>query len=238
MGRAIWQLSARRVLAWFLPVFLLLCGYVVFTPHPLGIDPPAVVLGIAMGWILAFRLFVDPRRQSPFIYSLPFSRARLFFYRWMIGLLIQAVTMAVLFAIIALGWRQSLQLDLARSCWFPMVRWHELSSLWPIALASLATYQASCFLLLRGRLRGDAGKSRINAAANGAFLAFAGLIVIPMLIRTVFSDMQDDFPSTYWDSFSSLSSLSILVLLSYVTVLILATTLAALYCLRRLEINS
>ena len=156
---------------WYLPVFLLLVGYTLFVTHPLGFDSATLIVGGVQGWVLAFRLFTDPPRVSPFIFSRPFSRSRLFFYRWLIGLLVQAFTLIVIFTIIASGIRQVTQVHIFRSHWYPMVRWFELSMLWPVAVASLLVYQATCFLILRRRLSGSQTISRLKHLGNALFLA-------------------------------------------------------------------
>lgn len=237
MWRAIWQLSSRRVLAWHLPVFLLLCGAVLFVTHPLGLDPPMAVLGAVQGWVLAYRLFVDPPGAAPFVFSRPFSRTRLFLDRWMIGLLLQGLTLVVIFAIVASGLRQAVQVHLFRSYWFPMVRWFELSTLGSVGFASLLTYQVACFVLLRRRLRGYRKKSPQKWAGNAAFLALVGLIAISFLVTYV-TAMIRGVPHSYWGpTWADLTPWAVW-LLSYTVVLVATTTLAALYCCRHFEVDA
>jgi hypothetical protein len=232
MWLAIWQLSARRTLTWYLPVFLLLVGYTLVMKQPLGVDPPALLFGILLGWVLGFRLFVDPPGVSPFILSRPFSRTRLFFYRWTIGLLLQAFTLAVIFTIIASGLRQAMQVSMFNSHWYPMVRWFELSMLWPVALASLLTYQTTCFVLLRGRLRGNRRISKPKRLGDAAFLAIAALLAALFLFAYV------QMRSAGLGTLPSLPPLWQNLLLSYGVLLAVTTTLASLYCSRHFEVDA
>jgi hypothetical protein len=235
---AIWQLSARRTLTWYLPVFLLLVGYTLFVTHPLGIDPPAAVLGVLMGWVLAFRLFTDPPGVSPFIFSRPFSRTRLFLCRWAIGLLLQAFALAVVATIMASGLRQAVQFYLFRSSWYPMVRWFELSMLWPTGLASLLIYQATCFFLLRRRLAGNPRVSKPKRLANAAFLAAATLLAAIVALVYVGSHFMHSSPPITWEFLPSASTWMCSFWVFYGVLLLVATTLAALYCSRHFEVDA
>jgi hypothetical protein len=237
MWRAIWQLAAHRTLTWYLPVFLLLSGYTLVVTHPLGIDLPAVVFGALQGWVLAFRLFVDPPAVSPFIFSRPFSRSRLFFCRWTIGLLLQALTLAVIFVIIASGLRQMTQVYLFRSAWYPMVRWFELSALWPIGLASLLTYQATCFVLLRRRFRGNRRISKFRLTGNAAFMALAGMMAVIFVVGYVASRFMG-VPYPYWERLPLATTSWSVLIFSYTVLLVATTTLASLYCYQHLEVDA
>jgi hypothetical protein len=231
---AIWQLSARRTLAWHLPVFLAVCGYALFVTQPLGVDLPATILGGLQGWVLAYRLFVDPPRVAPFIFSQPFSRTRLFFTRWTIGLLLQALTLVVVFAIIALGLRQLIQVYCFGSNWYPMVRWYELSVLWPVGMASLFVYQATAFVLLRRRLRGNRRLSKSRQTANAAFAALA--TVVALLLTFAYTAARfAGAPPIYSEFFPPVLTWQAL---AYVVVLVAMTTWASLYCCRNFEVNA
>jgi hypothetical protein len=238
MFHAIWQLSARRTLTWYLPVFLLLVGYTLFVTHPLGIDPPAAVFGGLLGWLLAFRLFVDPPGVSPLIFSRPFSRTRLFLYRWAIGILLQVFALAVVAAILASGLRQATQLCMFRSTWFPMVRWFELSMLWPTGLASIVVYQASCFFLLRRRLSGNPRVSKPKRLANAAFLAAAMLLAAIVALVYVGSHFMQSSPPITWEFLPSPTTWMCSFWVFYGVLLLVATTLAALYCSRHFEVDA
>jgi hypothetical protein len=231
---AIWQLSARRTLTWYLPLFLALCGYTLFVTEPLGVDLPATLLGALQGWVLAYRLFVDPPRVAPFVFSQPFSRTRLFLSRWTIGLLLQALTLIVVFAIITLGLRQLIQIYLFRSNWYPMVRWCELSMLWPIGLTSLVVYQATTFVVLRRRLRGDQRHSRSRLTANAAFAAMVAVVALFPLVGYAAARFAGA-PPIYSECFPPVLTWPAL---AYAVVLVAITTLASLHCCRNFEVNA
>ena len=237
MWRAIWQLSARRTLTWHLPVFLLLCGYTLMVTHPLGVDPPAAVFGGLQGWVLAFRLFVDPPCVSPFIFSRPFSRTRLFLYRWLIGLLLQAITLAVVFADHRHGSRQFVQVHLFRSDWYPMVRWFELSTLWPVGLASLLMYQATCFVLSAPPAARQSKNIEARADGQCGLLGLGGIDRgrRPVRLRESHNPGRS---TSYWELFPPGLTLPTVLLLCYTALLVAATTLAALHCCRRFEVNA
>jgi hypothetical protein len=232
MWQAIWQLSARRTLAWFLPAFFLLVGYVLFATCPLGPDLLPAAFGALMGWALAYRLFLDPPGVSPFIFSRPFSRTRLFFYRWLIGLLLQAFAIAVIFLVLAIGLRQVIQVEMFQSTYYPMIRPIELSVLWPIAIASLLVYQVTCFVLLRSRLYGRRHGSKVRRLGNAAFLAIAGLLTLLFLITSI--RMQGEGIGML----PSLSPLWTGVLFGYGALLVATTTLAGWCCSRHFEVES
>jgi hypothetical protein len=231
---AIWQLSARRTLTWHLPVLLALCGYTLFVTQPLGVDLPATILGALQGWVLAYRLFVDPPRVAPFVFSLPFSRTRLFLCRWAIGLLLQALTLVVIFAIIALGFRQLIQVYLFRSNWYPMVRWYELRMLWPVGLTSLVIYQATAFVLLRRRLRGSRRLSKTRLVANAAFAALVGMAALFPLVGYTAARFEGA-PPIYSEFFPQVMTWPAL---AYAAVLVVTATLASLHCSRNFEVNA
>jgi len=235
MWRAIWQLAAHRTLTWYLPVFFLLAGYTLAAPHPLGIYLLAMLLGGLQGWVLAFRLFTDPPRVSPFIFSLPFSRSRLFFYRWLIGLLLQALTLATIFVIVASGLRQATQVSMCHSAWYPMVRWFELSVLWPVGLTSLLVYQATCFLILRRRLNGCRRISKLKWLGNKMFLGIALLLAILFFLAASCQELTTNpgIPVTVDNT-----GHSFVISSSYYVLLVVATTLASLYCSRHFDVDA
>jgi hypothetical protein len=234
MWLTIWQLSARRVLTLYAPVLLLLCGYTLLVTCPLGIDPPAMILGAIQGWALAFRLFVDPPRTAPFVFSRPFSRTRLFFYRWLIGLLLQGLTLLLMFAIIATGLRQATQVYCFRSNWYPMVRDLEVAVLWPVGLASLLVYQATCFVLSRRQLRGSRTMSKLRLAGNSAFAALVGIVAVFFSIGYVTARIQGA-PLDFGDFLRVAITWPAL---AYVALLVIVSTLASLYCVRNIEVNA
>jgi hypothetical protein len=154
MWQAIWKLAIHRTGLWYLVVVTPLAGYTLLKTDPLGSsDPVAALLGAALGCVLAFCLFGDPPGVAAFVFSRPFSRRRLFLYRWLIGLGFQAITILAIVVLLAGGVRQWIHVSLYHHpLWYPMVRWYELTFLWPVVGTSLFAYQATLLVMVRNRL--------------------------------------------------------------------------------------
>ena len=140
------------------------------------------------------------------------------------------MTLLVLLILLAGGVRQSYQ-TLIGSAWYPMVRWFELAGLWPVGLASLTAYQITCFVRLRHDLvEGPARRSgyrRVFRVAGTIGLAgFVGLLAL----AAGFMTMHYDPPA--------FARLNASVLGPYAGLLWIMTTLGAIHCYRRMEVEA
>jgi len=117
-----------------------------------------MVLALAQGWMLAWRIFRDAPNTSSFLFSRPWSRPRMFWQRWALAITLQAVTVLFIYGILVSGTRTLIfQRQLP---YFPMVERFELSILWPISLTSVTTFHIIMFLILWGRLGYNPGSAR------------------------------------------------------------------------------
>jgi len=228
MWQTVWKIELRKTLPWFLGWLVIILVYALLRSAPFrSIDLMPVLLGAGLGATLAGRLFGDTRGTEAFVFSLPLSRARLFWYRWLLGLACQGLTLLALLGLLALGARQAVQTGLFRSPWYPMVRWYELSVLWPVGLGSLLAYQVVGYVMSRKRvlmveqaalsLRWKRHVSVICAV--GGFVAGFGMFI-----------------GTDGQTPARLPSLPLLPLLAYTIAVVLLTTLSSLHCYRRMEV--
>jgi len=119
-----------------------------------------------------------------------------------------------------------------------MVRWFELSVLWPVALASLLTYQATCFVLLRRRLRGDRRVSREKQIHRVVSLSFTMIVIMQFIFIFAMFSRGDFPPGAFWELLPPVTTLWGVLLFSYSVLLVATTTLASLYCCRHFEVNA
>ena len=235
MWRAIWKLAFRRTRLAYLLVATSLAAYVLLKTDPLGeSDPVAVLLGAALGCVLAVCLFRDPPGVAAFVFSRPFSRGRLFLYRWLIGLGLQAVTISALVGLLAGGVRLWLHVSFyGHPLWYPMVRWYELSVVWPVGLASLFAYQATLLVMVRNRLirdsRGEGCRwiRRLGTIVDVVLIAAFALAALELAIWTV-----------YTGGISVVSPWVAPLVIPYLALLTVMSTLGALYCYRQLEVDA
>ena len=236
MWQAIWKLAIHRTGLWYLVVVTPLAGYTLLKTDPLGSsDLVAALLGAALGCVLAVCLFGDPPGVAAFVFSRPFSRRRLFLYRWLIGLGFQAITILALVALLAGGLRQWIHVSLYHHrLWYPMVRWYELSVVWPIGLASLFAYQATLLVMARNRLLRSsrpkyAGLMRaLRTIVDRALIAAFAIAVLAgalWAIRIVGSS-------------SGVSPPVAPLIVPYLALVTVMTTLGGLYCYRQLEVEA
>ena len=200
-----------------------------------GKDLVPAAFGGVQGCLLALGIFSDAPGTQSFLFSRPFSRRRLFLYRWGIGLGFQALTLLVLLSVLALGARQGIQTRAFSSPWYPMVRWHEIAVLWPVGLTSILFYQATGFVILRNRLLASGRPVAVGHRKMTARVAFLGallvLCILLILGRFVFAGVAGGVSST---PFGLLLKRAFPVYLGALTVL---ATLASLHCYRRLEVE-
>jgi hypothetical protein len=143
------KLDLRKVLPTYLALLVIQLGFVLGTRDILGSDNVFVlVLAMAQGWLLAYRLFRDEPNTPSFLFSRAWSRARIFWNRWGLAIALQSVTVGLVTLLIASGTRTLLyQRELP---FFPMVEPFELSILWPIALALVISFHIIMFLMAKG----------------------------------------------------------------------------------------
>jgi hypothetical protein len=140
------KLDLRKVLPLYLATLVALVGFILITREILDATNVTVaVLAMAQGWILAYQIFRDPHNTRVFIFSRPWSRARIFWNRWTLAMTLQAITVLLVYAILAAGTRTWLYRS--ELPYFPMVESFEHSVLWPIALASFITFHIIMFLM-------------------------------------------------------------------------------------------
>ncbi len=140
------RLDLRKALPLYLTTMAALVGFILITREILDATNITVaVLAMAQGWILAYQIFRDPHNTQAFVFSRPWSRARIFWNRWALAMILQAITILLVYAILAAGTRTWLYRN--ELPYFPMVESFELSVLWPIALASFITFHIIMFLI-------------------------------------------------------------------------------------------
>ncbi len=153
------KLGLRKALPTYLVLLTLQVGFVLVTRDILdSSNTIAPVLALVQGWLLAWHIFRDAPHTSSFLFSRPWSRARVFWQRWALAITLQCVTVLVVYGVLAVGART---LILQRQLpYFPMVERFELSILWPIALVSITTFHIIMFLICWGRLGYNPGSAR------------------------------------------------------------------------------
>ena len=143
------KVELRKVWVYYTPFLILMVGYILLNERPLANnDSRVAAIAIVQGWVMAWRIFSDPEGTQPFIFSRSLSRRRLFITRWALGISLQLLTVVVVFLVIACGARSWLQIQMD-SPYQPMVKWFELSVLWPAGLFAIFTYEVQMFLKLR-----------------------------------------------------------------------------------------
>ena len=156
MSIAIIKIDVRKVLPYYVPVLLLVIGFILLWKTPLTTGDLMLnlilnLMACLQGMVIAWMLFHDSGGTAAFIFSRPLSRKRLFLTRWCCGILFQFMTILVVFAIISTGLRSWIQV-LMDSPYQPMVKWYELSVLGSFALYSILGYQVVMFLRLRASI--------------------------------------------------------------------------------------
>ena len=153
------KLDLRKALPSYLALLALQVAFILVTRDILDSTNTIVpVLALVQGWLLAWRIFRDAPNTSSFLFSRPWSRARMFWQRWVLAVTLQSITVLVIYGILAVGMRT---LIFQRQVpYFPMVERFELSILWPIALVSLTTFHIIMFLICWGRLGSNPGSAR------------------------------------------------------------------------------
>jgi hypothetical protein len=153
------KLDLRKALTAYLALLVAQIGFVLITRDVLdSANVTMAVLALAQGWMLAYLIFRDTHNTRVFIFSRPWSRARIFWTRWGLAMVLQTFTVLLVYTILVAGtrtWLYKTELP-----YFPMVERFELSILWPMALASIVTFHIVMFLTLWGYLGNNPGSAR------------------------------------------------------------------------------
>ena len=154
------KLDLKKTLPTYLLLLLVQIVFILSTRDVLDSSNVFVsVLALAQGWMLALRIFRDVPHTRSFLFSRPWSRTRIFWNRWTLGLTLQTITVLLIYVILTSGTRTLIfQTQLP---YFPMVERFELSILWPIALASVIAFQIIMFLIVWGQLGYNPGSARV-----------------------------------------------------------------------------
>ncbi len=191
MNRIICRWAFRESFVWVLPVILAMLLYVLLKPSPIRyFDGPLVLLGIAQGGLLGFRIFWDGRGVRAFLFSRSFSPGRFFMVRWLFGLGVLAITWATVALLLGGGVREAVQTSLFQNGWFPMIRRLELQTLPGLMLISTIVYQSTVFFVVRYRFFGQPRLKRFGWWSRLVLNVLLGLYTIPvvlmMLLYTLF----------------------------------------------------
>lgn len=215
MSTEILKLDVRKVLPYYAPFLLVTVGYVLYRKTPLGSDDWIVnSIACLQGMVVAWMLFNDAAGTEVFVFSRPFTRARLFLARWMFGISLQLLTVVTVFVTIAIGLRSGVQV-LMNSPYQPLVKWYELSVLESIALYSILSYQFGVFLKLRLYVISVRPRGWRNLLGTGVVVVLC-LLSLNTLDVFRFRDQ---------------------VLVVYAALVTILGTLASLHCYRHLEIE-
>jgi len=109
----------------------------------------ALAFGLAQGWLLAWCIFRDPNNTDAFVFSRPYTRQQVFWSRWMLAMVLQAISIGAIYAILAVGARTWIHGNHLPH--YPMVAPFELVVVRTIAFASLITFHLVMFLTVRSR---------------------------------------------------------------------------------------
>jgi uncharacterized protein (DUF2062 family) len=232
MWYAVTRLEMHKTGSWFVPFLLLIVGYVLIVPSPLGgTDLGLVALGAILGKVLGGKLFQDAPDVAAYVYSWPLSRRRLFLYRWVLGIGCHAIVGAAVAFVITSGARELVQVKLAQSVWYPMIRPYEIGAVWPVLLTSLLFYQATCFIVLKEQL---SGRSRRQSRTGRRQVSLWFFLTITILILIVLYSSVAQSQSGP----GPVDAEGIDILFGYLALLTVATTLGAMHCCRFVEIDA
>ncbi len=219
------KLDLRKVLPVYLPILALLLGFILITRDVLASDNVFVtVLAMAQAWMLAYRLFRDAPNTPSFLFSRPWSRARIFWNRWALAVTLQCITVLLVTILLMSGARARLhQGDLP---YFPMIEPFELSVLWPIALALTITFHIIMFLMVKGAVVKPGGARTWRAII--VKIALGSILMVFIAGRTMIQIPGSDGPGL------GIGELALL----YAVVLAVLCTAASRNCYQHMEIGS
>jgi hypothetical protein len=220
------KLDLRKALPTYLVLLVAHIGFILITRDILDSSNVfVVVLALAQGWMLAWRIFRDAPDTPSFLFSRPWSRPRMFWQRWTLAMTLQIITVLLIYIILASGTRTLL--FQRQVPYFPMVERFELSILWPISLTSVITFHIIMFLILWGRLGYNPGSAR---PWHGIVVKIAIALILMTFIGggTVMHVAMSEGPILRTGDLA----------LIYAVVLTIMCTAASLNCYKHMEIES
>jgi hypothetical protein len=156
MNKLICSWSFRESAVWVIPVILIALVYILAKPTPFRFfDGLETALGVALGFLLGFRIFWDGGGVRPFLFSRAFSPTRFFLVRWSFGLGVLLATWGIIAVLFAAGIRELVQTAAFQNGWFPMIRYLELRSLLSAVPISICVYQTTVFFVVWYRFLGN-----------------------------------------------------------------------------------
>ncbi len=229
-NKMVWELiklDLRKVLTGYITFVLVLSAYLLFWQKPLeSTDTIVIAAGVLQGLYLAWRIFKDPGSTQSFIFSRPFSRNRLFWNRWGLGITLQMVTLLIVLILVASGARNFIHKS--NLPYYPMVQRYELSVLWPLAIVSLTTFQIQMFLMLRAGTLQTAALPKWKKVPTYAIICFFALAFLGGSHVVVSAVSNGPTAPAYLGNAA----------LFYVLTLTVLTTLTSLHCYRHIEIEA
>ncbi len=221
------KLDLRKVLTGYITFVLVLSAYLLFWQKPLGsTDTIIIPAGVLQGLYLAWRIFKDHGSTQSFIFSRPFSRNRLFWNRWGLGITLQMVTLLIVLILLASGARSFIHKS--NLPYYPMVQWYELSVLWPLAVVSLTAFQIQMFLMLRARTLQTASLPKWRKVVTYAIVCFIALAFLGGFRVVASTALHGAIDPAHIGN----------AVLFYVLTLTVLTTLTSLHCYRHIEIEA
>ncbi|MCP4257700.1 MAG: hypothetical protein GY774_09270 [Planctomycetes bacterium] len=218
------KLDLRKVLPTYLVTVVIQVGFILITRDILDTTNVTIlVLAMIQGWLLAWCIFRDAHNTQSFLFSRPWTPARIFWNRWILAITLQIGMVLLIYVILAAGTRTMLK----GLPYFPMVERFELSILWLIALAPAITFHIIMFFMLRSKIVHPGRASRWRAIGvitilGFIFMMFIGAIrdfmVIPRMVGTELGTSD--------------------LALIYTAVLVILCTAASLNCYKNMEIES
>ena len=237
MWRAVWRIELHKSVLIYAAMLVIAVPYVLMRQSPMGCDDMApFAFAVAVGMLLAGCIFRDAPGTAAFVFSLPMSRTRLFWYRWSLGVGMIALAAVACEAVLATGLREAAQSRLIGSVWYPMVRWLELGVLWPVASGALLGYQVMAFVGLRWRHRAPGGVRKGRALLVAMIVALAVVFVLGFLMWS--GPNPGSGGSGGLETPARWGFITSPAFIAWLAVLTVMTTVGCLSCYRRLEIEA
>ncbi len=152
MMRELMLFELRKTCLLYTASLLVLFGYILFRPSPHGfLDLILVFIAFVHGALIGGKIFYDKRCTQAFIFTLPLTKARLFVYRFIYGILLITISIFIILVLLASGMRNVLQQSLD-SLYFPYVIWYEFRVLYQIMLCTFFGYLFGMHTIIHAQL--------------------------------------------------------------------------------------